>query len=130
MGVQRDPDAGMPQPLGDDLRVNTRLEELGGMAVTQVMERDARKVRLSHQEPELRREDVGAPGRAVRPGDHESLILVRRPQEKPLFSLLPLVPHQSLHGEARQCDPAPAPDRLRLLERQSTRRLLQRTVDG
>jgi hypothetical protein len=74
MGVQRDADVGVPQPLRNDLRVHTCGEGERGPAVAQVVQPDPREPELPRALEELPREPLRVQRLTVNPAEDEVVI--------------------------------------------------------
>lgn len=58
VGVEGDADVGVPEHLGDDLRVDALREQQGGAGVPQVVEANVRQPRLLEERLEVPRDEV------------------------------------------------------------------------
>ncbi len=80
----------MAEPLADDLRMDTLLQQLRRMAVSKVMEPDMWHVRPSDESCERRGKGVWWPRRAVLAGKNQVLVLIDGTKFQFSLSLLPL----------------------------------------
>lgn len=78
VGVECDPDARVPEPLGDDLRVDALQEHQGRMGVAEVVEPDVREPLLPAEPVPAGGQRVGVNGATVASGNHEVVVIPRR----------------------------------------------------
>jgi hypothetical protein len=77
VGVEGDADAGVPQELLDELRVDVPLEEEGGACMPEIVEGDLRQTRTLQERREATLSEVGGAYRGSGCGsEDEALILV------------------------------------------------------
>src|SRR3954464_15088290 len=91
--VESDRDAGMPEPLADNLGGNTRCQGERGMGVPQVMKPNFRKIACANQTLESLSYRVRIQNAALSPAEHEPEIGEGGPESQTAHRLIdPVLP--------------------------------------
>jgi hypothetical protein len=97
VGVHGDGDAGVPEPLRDDLGRDAGGQGGRGVAVAHVVQPDPRETGRQGELLEPYGDPLWVDGSAVRPGEHEAGVLPARPHGQALFGLAGAVLAQGRH---------------------------------
>lgn len=102
----------MAEPLRDNIRMYSQLQELRSVRVAQVVEPYLRQPAAPHQTGERRTQRIREDRLPERSSAHESVVLIGLAQLEPHLALFDTVLFERGSSERRQRNAAPAPGRL------------------